>query len=196
MSTNKRPSIDKGALAEEALRFYFSDLGFYVVRGVPVRHQNIDVTDVDLWLYARPNSISRERINVDLKNKKSAEALGRIFWTKGLQAALGLESCIVATSNKKENVKSFGKKYGVKVLNGEFLSALIEGYKTKTDRLYQEEFTKNVISKTKSKKREQWAIREQSAKERLLSHLNFDGCNAWLDDCGYFIDQSSVLTPG
>ncbi len=69
----------KGSVAEEALRNYFLSIGYYVARGIKFTFHRFDVTDVDLWLYARNSPLSRERICVDIKNKKTPQALERIF---------------------------------------------------------------------------------------------------------------------
>jgi hypothetical protein len=89
----------KGARAEETLRNYFLSMGYFVVRGCKFRYRGFDVTDVDLWLYGRSSALLRERINVDIKNKKTPQALERIFWAKGLQSVLGLDACVVATAS-------------------------------------------------------------------------------------------------
>jgi hypothetical protein len=66
------------------------------------------VTDVDIWLYSRPSPLTRERANVDIKRKKTPQALERIFWAKGLQQVLSLERCVVATTDTRPDVREFG----------------------------------------------------------------------------------------
>src|SRR5579884_1845492 len=44
---------------EELLRAHFLRAGFFVVRGVPVSYGGEELTDVDLWLYDRPNGFAR-----------------------------------------------------------------------------------------------------------------------------------------
>jgi hypothetical protein len=74
----------KGETTEELLREYFTTLGYFSVRGIPYRYGNFDVTDIDIWLYSRPSPLTRERANVDIKRKKTPQALERIFWAKGV----------------------------------------------------------------------------------------------------------------
>mgnify|MGYP006262917289 FL=1 len=42
--------LNKGATAEEALRHYFINQGYFVVRSLPFKYNQIDITDVDLSL--------------------------------------------------------------------------------------------------------------------------------------------------
>jgi hypothetical protein len=76
--------LTKGYLMEELLRNYFLRSGYYVVRGVPFVYEGFDVTDIDLWLYSRTSSVSREVTIVDSKNKKTPQAIEGIFWVQGL----------------------------------------------------------------------------------------------------------------
>ena len=76
----KQPAINKGFVMEELLRNYFLRAGYYAVRGVPFVYQEFDVTDIDIWLYGRMSAVSREITIVDAKNKKTPQAIERIFW--------------------------------------------------------------------------------------------------------------------
>jgi hypothetical protein len=64
----------KGMLLEEVVRGYFARRGFFALRGVLLRYGRDDVTDVDIWLYARHSASVRTRVVVDVKNKKSPRA--------------------------------------------------------------------------------------------------------------------------
>lgn len=140
------------------------------------------MTDVDLWLYARNSPLSRERINVDIKNKKTPQALERIFWAKGLQAVLGLDSCVVATTDSRPDVRDFGLQHDVKVLDGKFLSRLTKSAKSQQDRISEEEFLRELDDGSFGRLGADWQRRYELSKSRLLHSLNFDGCNAWIED--------------
>src|SRR5262245_50281468 len=114
------PSPRKGPSMEEALRYYFIRNGYYTLRSVPFIYREFDVTDVDIWLYERPSAVSRQRIIVDAKNRKTPQAIERIFWTLGLRVALGVEQAIVATTERRPAVAEFGKLKGLVVLDGAF----------------------------------------------------------------------------
>lgn len=179
----------KGAVAEEALRNYFLSIGYYVARGVKFTFHRFDVTDVDLWLYARNSPMSRERICVDIKNKKTPQALERIFWAKGLQAVLGLDACIVASTDSRPDVHEFGLQHNVKVLDGRFLARLTKSARSHKERIAEEDFLADLDSSSLGRLGGDWRGRYEESKSRLLHSLNFDGCNAWLDDIEYLLTQ-------
>lgn len=180
----------KGAAAEEALRNYFLSIGYYVVRGAKFTYNRFDVTDVDLWLYARNSPLSRERVCVDIKNKRTPQALERIFWAKGLQTVLELDSCIVATTDTRPDVSEFGLKHNVKVLDGKFLSRLTKSPRSHMSRITEEEFLAEMDAGSLGRLGGDWRGRYEMSKSRLLHSLNFDGCNAWLEDINYLLSQT------
>lgn len=181
--------IPKGPAAEEALRNYFLNIGYFVARGCKFTYNRFDVTDVDLWLYARNSPLSRERVNVDIKNKKTPQALERIFWAKGLQTVLRLDSCVVATTDSRPDVRDFGLQHDVKVLDGKFLARLTKSVKSQQDRISEEEFLREIDDRSLGRLGGNWCDRYELSKSRLLHSLNFDGCNAWLEDIGRLLSD-------
>lgn len=182
------PDLNKGARTEELLRQYFLSLGFFVARGVKFRFQEIEATDVDLWLYMRPSSLSRERLNVDIKSKSSPKAIERVVWAKGLQSMLELDGCVVATTAKGSTVKDFADLHRVCLLDGNFVSRL-----TMTpDRLSEEGLALEATTDRDDKLSGGWIRRLEEAKTRLLFGLDFDGCNSWLEDCRFFFEQCII----
>jgi hypothetical protein len=91
----------KGLVAEEALRCYFRDIGYFAVRGIPLTYKETDVTDVDIWLYVKPTSLTSERACVDVKRKRTPQVMERVLWTKGLKDVLGVDRAIVVTSDDR-----------------------------------------------------------------------------------------------
>lgn len=180
----------KGPAAEEALRNYFLSIGYFVVRGCKFRYGRFDVTDVDLLLYGRSSALHRERINVDIKNKKTPQALERAFWAKGLQTVLGLDACIVATTDSRPDVRAFGLEHGVTVLDGAFLSRLVKSGRSQQARITEEALLQQLEKESLGKLGGDWRGRYEVGKSRLLDSLSFDGCNAWLNDIGYFTEQA------
>lgn len=172
--------MTKGPSAEEALRRYFLSLGYFVVRGVLFRYKSFDVTDVDLWLYQRSSLITRDRTNVDVKNKKTPQAIERIFWTRGLQQVLGLERAIVATTDKRKETKSFGLQHGVQVIDGDFLLGLPLIYSEALDRITEETLNRLLSARPIIDIDRSYAKFYSEHKELLLSSLNFNGCNTFL----------------
>ena len=125
-------NLGKGEEAEEFLRTYFLGLGYYVIRSINFVYKGFDVTDIDLFLYNKVSPFSRERIIVDIKNKKTPQAIERIFWTRGLQDVLNMDKAIVATTDTRQEITDFGKQNNIYVLDGNLQSRLRDGYsKTK-----------------------------------------------------------------
>jgi len=178
----------KGYELEERLRAYFLSLGYYVLRGVKFTYNRFDVTDVDLWLYLRPTPISRERCNVDVKNKKTPQALERIFWAKGIQRVLGLERCVVATTDARPDVSAFGLAHEVTVLDGTFISRLERSARSESDRLTEEQFVELLDRASLGKVGGDWKGGYERSKARVLSSLDFDGANLWLREIGSLLD--------
>lgn len=187
----RHASLDKGGRAEELLRKYFLRNGYFAARGVKVLHDGSEVTDIDLWLYLRPSTVSRIRVNVDAKYRASPKALERIFWAKGVQESLGFEQCVVATTDKRPAVKSLGEKHGVLVLDGWFLTRVQRSHED-TDRLTEEELLDLVTADGLDKLTGNWRSRFEAAKARLATRLEFDGCNLWLEDVRYFLEKSML----
>lgn len=185
---NKAQVAPKGYEMEERLRSYFLNLGYYVLRGVKFKHNQFDVTDVDLWLYSRPSPVFRERCNVDVKNKKTPQALERVFWAKGIQQVLGLERCIVATTDSRPDVAAFGLSHQVTVLDGAFLSRLEKSDRSTPNRLSEEELLDLFERATLGKIAGDWRGGYEKGKARVLTSLDFDGANLWLQEILQLLD--------
>ncbi|NKQ10644.1 hypothetical protein [Pseudomonas sp. SST3] len=190
----KPTSLGKGYIAEELLRSYFSKSGYYVVRGVPFTYEGFDVTDIDLWLYSRASSVSREITIVDAKNKKTPQAIERIFWAKGLQKAVGATNVIVATTDRRPEVKNFGNELDVVVLDGSFLARLGSREGLNPLRLSDEEFFSRIAEYSLSKLDGDWKWRMRFCKGLLSRGLTFDSCNAWLEHAKFFA-QAAIENP-
>lgn len=183
----------KGELMEELLRTYFLNLGYFVVRGVKLKYENFDITDVDLYLYGRASSLVRQRINVDIKNKKSPQAFERILWANGLKQLLNFDKCIVATSDFRTAIQTYGKLHDTIILDGTFLNKL-----KKNDinvRLTEEELLSR-LSQFRSDKtyNQDWRAIYEDSKTKLLSELDFSGLNNSLLRLRYFIEKSITDT--
>lgn len=183
----------KGYATEEMLRNYFITLGFYVLRGVKFKYKSFDVTDVDLLLFGKSSPLKRERVNVDIKNKKTPQAIERIFWAKGLQQTLHLDSCIVVTSENRSDVMEFGLKTDVNVLDGKFLNRLSNSNKPSVGRISEEELYSILDEASLGKVGGDWKGRLDKAKSRLINKINFDSCNAHLNDIKYFFSVVSEI---
>ncbi|WP_064696971.1 hypothetical protein [Rhizobium aegyptiacum] len=115
---NDKVQMPKGAVLEEVLRAYFLRAGFFVIRGVPFRFADEDLTDVDLWLYERPTGTSRRVQICDIKYKQRPKAVERIFWTSGLADALDVDGAYVATTDKRKSLRSVAEKLDLQLIDG------------------------------------------------------------------------------
>jgi hypothetical protein len=186
----KQPSINKGYKMEELLRSYFLQAGYYVVRGVPFIYESFDITDIDLWLYGRGSSISREITIVDAKNKKTPQAIERIFWVQGLKLATKATNAVVATTDKRQEVRNFGKELGILVLDGSFLMKLSERLgDPNTQRLGEEDFFEKIEDYSLNRLDGNWRGRIRLCKSLLAKGLSFDNCNEWLLHGKFFAEQ-------
>jgi hypothetical protein len=172
-------SRGKGIVAEEALRNYFLGAGYFAVRGVPFNYRSFDVTDVDIWLYIRSTSLARERTCVDIKRKKTPQAMERVFWTKGLREVLGVERAIVVTTDNRPETREFGFAHGVTVLHGDFVNRILACY-TPVDRVTEEQFIALLQSPCVNNPKIVWPRWYRTVKSKLIRTLNFDGCNQLL----------------
>lgn len=180
--------IRKGELMEELLRQYFLNAGYYVVRGIKYRYETNDITDVDIFLYSRASSITRQRINVDIKNKKTPQVFERILWANGLRYLLGFDSCIVATTDRRTVIHKFGQLHKTIILDGQFLEKIRST--SYPDRLTEEELTLK-FSKFKSLNvfNKDWRYIYEEAKSKLISEQDFSGFNSQLYYIGYFLNK-------
>lgn len=184
--------LSKGFQTEENLRMYFLQNGYYVARGIPFKYKGFDITDIDLWLYHRNSSVSREISIVDIKNKKTPQAIERIFWVKGLQEAVNASSALIATTDKRADVKDFGKKLDVFVLDGNFLNKIKKFELSQEFRLSDEEIFKMIDSYALNKLDGNWKAKFLEAKALLVSGLNFDNLNRLLEVAKFFAEQIIV----
>lgn len=115
---NSKQQTNKGAVLEELLRAYFLRAGFFVIRGVPFRFADEDLTDVDLWLYERPTGTARRVQICDIKYKQRPKAVERIFWTSGLAKALDIDGAYVATTDKRKSLRAVAEKLDLQLIDG------------------------------------------------------------------------------
>jgi len=176
----ERGGLPKGDQAEECLRRYFLSSGYFVVRGAKFRYSGLDVTDVDLWLYLRGGPVSRERCIVDVKNKKTPQVLERVFWVKGLKEVLGVEQCIVVTTDNREEPRAFGTRHRVTVLHGEFLQRVGRTYRDPGGRLSEGEFVQSLRTACITDGNVVWTRLYDDAKGLVLGSIGFNACNRLL----------------
>ena len=179
--------IKKGYQMEENLRNYFLEMGYFVVRGVKYNFKDTEGTDIDLFLYNRPTILSRERINVDIKNKKTPQAMERIFVAKGLQSILGFDKCIVATKDNRDTIKEFANILDVIILDGFLLNKISS--RINRDRFTEEELFEEISKDSLGKLSGDWRAIIENMKSSLLDKFDYSGCINSLECTKYFIEQ-------
>lgn len=180
---------DEGGAAEEAVRLFFRDHGYFAVRGIKFRYGNQDVTDVDLWAYNVGSSTHRERVVTDCKFKRErAQGFERVLWVEGLRYAVGAESAVLATTDRRDEVRALAVQMGMQVIGPDILEYYIQRNKD-TERLSEEELLSLVLpneDKLSGKLRE----RLENSKSALLQ-LDFDSINAHVEDLRYHVTETS-----
>ena len=170
--------LGKGERIEEVMREYFLSIGYFVIRGAKFRYKEFDVTDVDLFLYSKSSPLSRQRSIVDIKRKKTPQAIERIFWTKGLQMVLEIDNSMVVTTDNRPDVVEFGRKNGVTVFDGSFVSRIEERSKKKVrNRLVEEELLQLLKGDRNGDLFCAWNQKYNELKSLLLTDINFNTCN-------------------
>tara|TARA_B100000965_G_scaffold29850_1_gene22115 strand:+ start:2754 stop:3860 length:1107 start_codon:yes stop_codon:yes gene_type:complete len=180
--------IDKGGVAEEALREYFKGLGSFVLRGIPVKEGTETVTDIDLWVYTRSSPLSRHITIVDIKNKKRGKAFERAIWLKGLQAAIGADDAVVATQGARNSAFKFANRLQIKVLSSSVFDAIVKRYSTNGQRLSLEDIDsqwRKVALGTSN-----LGALMEDARLEVSKGLNFATLNHWLDDAVLLLKEA------
>ena len=189
MTKQPNPDLDKGVVAEEALRLYFQQLGAFVVRGVKVRSGKDHVTDIDLWVYTRASVHARHVAIVDIKNKKRAKGYERLIWLKGLQAAVGADEAIVATTASKEDLAPFARRMGLKLLSSQVFKAVMARYSGTNERLSSEDL-ETMWRSVRLEGGETLAARMETNLVEIALGLSFTALNIWIDEAAKLLVHS------
>jgi len=180
--------INKGYTAEEALRGYFRNIGCFAVRGIPFTYKGLDITDVDLWLYIKANTVTSERVCVDIKNKRTPQAMERVLWARGLKEILGVDRALVATNDNRQETRNFGNEHAIGILQGDFLKRVITNFPS-TNTITEEELCSQLNVPCVVDPKVNWQKWYKYSKTLLLNNLNFDGCNILLLNCKLLMDE-------
>lgn len=196
MSSTLKVSGAKGYALEEILKTYFSRAGYLAVRGIPYFVDGEEVTDIDLWLYERPGAATRRRLIVDIKNRKSPRSAERIVWTKGLQTAIGVDTAIVASPTKSQNMRRFAKAVGVVLLDGDAIAKLTHsGTLREETHLPLESLNASVRRIDGVRRSVEWRTTFDRARMSLVSGFGSQSANQNLGAAGFFAEQAVTAGP-
>lgn len=186
---SKAVVTDKGGRAEEGLAAHFRSMGFFALRGLPFRHDEEDITDVDVWLYERGAGAERRRFIVDSKNKARPKLVERLFWTSGARDALGVDGAYVASAGIREATRRLAKRLRISVVD---LQTVAIDEAAVSQRLTREELSKLVGETDRNRDSKKWRTHLHDTLAALLTTFGGSSANVGLRSAGYFADQ--VLT--
>jgi hypothetical protein len=186
----------KGFDLEEALKAYFWRAGYFVVRAVPFRLDGDDVTDIDLWVYERPAALTRRRLIVDAKNRRSPKVSERIIWASGLRAALGVDGAIVATTDRRPAARNLARALNVVLLGGDAVTKLTHSEQlNEASQLRSEELDQAVKRIDDSRRSFEWRQNLRDARGALISGMGVQSANRNLAASGFFAEQAVAAQP-
>jgi hypothetical protein len=186
----------KGIELEENLRAYFWHSGYFVARGLPFQIDGEDVTDIDLWLYERPAAVSRRRLVVDVKNKRSPKAAERVVWVRGLVAALGVDGAIVATTDNRPGIRRLGKALGIQILDGHAVTKISQSDRIRNwDQASLEEFDAAVREVDSKRRSADWRNELQEARAAMVVAMGVPSANRSLSAAAFFAEQTIAAQP-
>ena len=136
----------KGFETEELLRSYFLTAGFFVVRGILLKHGGETLTDVDLWVYERSTTLARRRTVIDVKDNQEPKAAERLYFIKGLAEILKVEGAGVATSDGRPALRDLAHRNGVLWLDNKDLQRLKASQRLLSPQRITDEALKQMIA--------------------------------------------------
>ena len=179
----------KGYELEELLRAYFIRAGVYAVRGVPLRLEGDDLTDVDIWLYERPTGSSRRRQIVDAKSKTKPKAVERLFWTKGLYELLEVDGAYIATTDTRPLLKEMSRRLGLSVLDGADIKRMADSDRVLLpNRISEEEMLTKIRDFDKSRRTKDTQNAYSDLKAALIDRFGGGTVNRALEHVAGFAD--------
>ncbi len=186
----------KGYELEELLRAYFIRAGVYAVRGVPLRIDGDDLTDVDIWLYERPTGSSRRRQIVDAKSKTKPKAVERLFWTKGLYELLEVEGAYIATTDTRPLLKEMSRRLGLSVLDGADIKRMADSDRVLLpNRISEEEMLTKIRDFDKSRRTKETQNAYGDLKAALIDRFGGGTVNRALEHVAGFADALVFCHP-
>jgi len=135
----------KGLRTEELVRAYFLRAGFFVMRGIKLRHDGVELTDIDMWVYERSAMLARRRTIIDIKDKRTPQAAERLFFVKGVASVISVEGAGVATTDSRPMLRELARKHGVLWIGGADLQRLKDSDALSgLNRMTEEEFNGEI----------------------------------------------------
>jgi hypothetical protein len=186
----------KGFATEELLREYFLRAGFFVVRGANLLYDELELTDVDLWIYERSATLARRRTIIDVKDKQKPQAAERLFFVSGLGKTIGVEGVGVATTDKNPKLRALARKNKVLWIDGDDLQRLKKSDKLlQGDRLTDETFFALIDDLDKRRGGRAYRIQMDGIKSAVVDRFGASSANLALDAFMVFSNEAIKSHP-
>lgn len=187
----------KGFETEEIVRSYFLGAGFFVVRGVKLRHGGDELTDIDLWLYERSATLARRRIIIDIKDNAQPKAAERLFFVKGLAELIQVEATGIATSDTRRSLRELARKHNVLWIDNADLQRLKSSQRLNVSFRLSDEDLAELIAKVDTS-RSSKKVRDTftSVKSAVADRFGPSCANTAIDGANYFAKMSVEAHPG
>ncbi|BAI95447.1 hypothetical protein Sj15T_32480 [Sphingobium sp. TA15] len=177
----------KGFETEEIVRSYFLGAGFFVVRGVKLRHGGDELTDIDLWLYERSATLARRRIIIDIKDNAQPKAAERLFFVKGLAELIQVEATGIATSDSRRSLRELARKHNVLWIDNADLQRLKSSQRlTASSRLSDEDLGELIAKVDASRSSKDVRDTFASVKSSVADRFGPSCANTAADGAQYF----------
>lgn len=179
---NTKSHGKKGFVTEELLREYFLRAGFFVVRGANLQYDQLELTDVDLWIYERSATLARRRTIIDVKDKQKPQAAERLFFVSGLGKTIGVEGVGVATTDKNPKLRALARKNKVLWIDGDDLQRLKSSDKLlQGGRLNDETFFALIDTLDKNRGGRTYRTQMDGIKSAVVDRFGASSANLALD---------------
>ncbi|QHC34734.1 hypothetical protein [Komagataeibacter xylinus] len=187
----------KGFETEEIVRSYFLGAGFFVVRGVKLRHGGDELTDIDLWLYERSATLARRRIIIDIKDNAQPKAAERLFFVKGLAELIQVEATGIATSDTRRSLRELARKHNVLWIDNADLQRLKSSQRlTVSSRLSDEDLGELIAKVDTSRSSKNVRDNFASVKSAVADRFGPSCANTAIDGAQYFAKMCVEAHPG
>lgn len=187
----------KGFETEEIVRSYFLGAGFFVVRGVKLRHGGDELTDIDLWLYERSATLARRRIIIDIKDNAQPKAAERLFFVKGLAELIQVEATGIVTSDTRRSLRELARKHNVLWIDNADLQRLKSSQRlTASSRLSDEDLSELIAEIDASRSSKNVRDTFASVKSAVADRFGPLCANTAIDGAQYFAKMGVEAHPG
>jgi hypothetical protein len=131
-----------------------------------------------------------------VKNKRSPKVSERIIWTRGLQMALGVDSAIVATTDRRPSTRRLAKSIGVTLLDGEAIGKLSGSDQLREgNQITFDELLASIKVVDQSRRSRELRNTFDDARASLISGFGVFSLNKNLRANGFFGEQALVAQP-